>query len=96
MNVLEYYLNDSMFNQMAFNRGLKNKKKWIITYCVNRGQKPNKLFAISTEKRYFWQKITSMIKQEEITLSQWIENLQSHGRNAFFIKSTRNRTTWVH
>lgn len=50
---------------------------------MNRDQKPNKLFAISTEKRYLWQKITSMIKQEEITLSQWIENLQSRGRNAF-------------
>lgn len=41
-----------------------------------------KLFAISTEIRYLWQKIT-MKKQEDITISQWIENLQSHGRHAF-------------
>lgn len=39
--------------------------------------------AIYTEKRYIWRKITSMSKQEEITLSQWIENLQSRGKYAF-------------
>ncbi len=41
------------------------------------------MFALYTEKQYIWQKITSMSKQEEITLSQWIENLQSRGRYAF-------------
>lgn len=49
----------------------------------NTDKKYNELFALYTEKRYIWQKITSMSKQEEITLSQWIENLQSHGRYAF-------------
>lgn len=43
----------------------------------------DELFALYTEKRYIWQKITSMKKQEEITLSKWIENLQSRGRYAF-------------
>lgn len=40
-------------------------------------------FAIGTEKWYFWQNITSMIMQEDITLSQWIDNLLSHGKYAF-------------
>lgn len=46
-------------------------------------KKSDRLFAIIAEKRYLWQKITSMGKQDEITLSQWIENLQSRGRYAF-------------
>ena len=46
-------------------------------------KKSEEFLAIYTEKRYIWRKITSMSKQEEITLSQWIENLQSRGRYAF-------------
>ena len=43
----------------------------------------NEYFAISTEKWYLWQNITSMITQADITLSQWIDNLLSRGRHAF-------------
>jgi Predicted transcriptional regulator len=46
-------------------------------------KKSEEFLAIYTEKRYIWRKITSMSKQEEITISQWIENLQSRGRYAF-------------
>jgi len=50
------------------------------------GNKTDRSFAKSTVKWYLWQKITSMGNQEEISLSQWIENLQSHGRYAFSLK----------
>lgn len=40
-------------------------------------------FAISTEKWYLWQNITSMTTQADITLSQWIDNLLSRGKHAF-------------
>ena len=55
----------------------------ILFFITEISKKTDELFALYTEKQYIWQKITSMRKQEEITLSQWIENLQSRGRYAF-------------